>query len=143
MSKTIMVAGVFLLLNACASHPDRIEAVRVPPEKYADHGCEQLEAKMADIAQRTAVLYQRIKSERVADGWKAAFGVVLLTPALFSSDTGDGADAVLYARLKGEFEALRANSEQKNCGHDIKSPEETVEELYEQDKSASKEAEDA
>lgn len=129
------------MLSACASHPNKIEAVYVPPEQYADYDCEQLAAELMEVETRTTELYQRIQQERTADALRAGVWLFLLWPSVFFLESEDGPEAALYARWKGEFEALRVNSERKNCELDIKSPEETIKTLDEEDKSKREEAE--
>jgi hypothetical protein len=53
-------------------------------------------------------------------------GLVLFWPALFFLEGGDGPEAVEYAQLQGDFEALQVNATQKNCAIDARSPEEIM-----------------
>jgi hypothetical protein len=49
------------------------------------------------------------------DNAQMGVGLVLFWPALFFLEGGDGADAVEYRRLRGEYEALQKVSVQKRC----------------------------
>jgi len=53
-------------------------------------------------------------------------GLLLFWPTLFALEGGDGADAAEYGRLKGEFEALRQTSTQKNCSIAMQSPDQIL-----------------
>ena len=43
-------------------------------------------------------------------------GMLVFWPALFALEGGDGPGATEYARLKGEYEAVRSTSVLKECG---------------------------
>lgn len=53
-------------------------------------------------------------------------GLVLFWPSLFFLEGGDGPEAAEFSQLKGEFEALRQNSVQKECGIAKLSPEDII-----------------
>jgi hypothetical protein len=122
------------MLTACASHPDKIDAAYVSPVKYDGYSCEQIAVEMDNIGRRTNDLYQRLKNERSKDNWQMGIGLVLFWPTLFLLEGGDGPEAAEYARLKGEFEALRQNSVKKSCGIEAQSPEEIIEQVSESEK---------
>ncbi len=117
-----------LIISACASNPDKIDAAYVSPLKYKDYDCDQIAMEMDYVGQRTTKLYQRLDSERTADNWAMGVGLILFWPSLFLLEGGDGPEAAEYAQLKGEFNSLRINSVQKKCGIDTKSPEEIMKE---------------
>jgi len=117
---------VFILFVGCASNPDNIQAAYVSPLKYAEYDCQQIVSEMGYIGQRTNTLYQSLKDKRRGDNWQMGVGLVLFWPTLFALEGGDGPEAVEYAQLMGEFEALRDNSIQKRCGLDLRSPEEIL-----------------
>ena len=60
-----------------------------------------------------------------------AVGLLLFWPALFFLEGGDGPEAAEYARLKGQYEALRTVAVQRKIGAEMlpASPEEVVKEL--------------
>lgn len=135
MKKLGIIIFTSLVLVACASNPDKIDAAYVSPLKYKDYDCDQLALEMDYVGQRTTQLYQRLKSERTADNWQMGVGLVLFWPSLFLLEGGDGPEAAEYAQLKGEFEALRDNSVQRKCGIEAKSPEEIMKEADENEQS--------
>lgn len=115
-----------LLITGCASNPDSIDAAYVSPLKYSTYSCAQLSAELDYVGQRTNVLYQNLDAKRKGDNWQMGVGLLLFWPTLFALEGGDGADAGEYARLKGEFEALRQTSVQKSCSIAMQSPDEIL-----------------
>ena len=55
MKKINMVAMALcvLLLNGCASNPNKIEATYVSPLVYKDYDCEQIAMEMNHVSRRT------------------------------------------------------------------------------------------
>ncbi len=135
MKKSPLLLTLPILLAACASNPDKIDAAYVSPLKYKDYDCSQIAMEMDHVARRTTKLYARLKSERNADNWQMGIGLVLFWPSLFFLEGGDGPEAAEYAQLKGEHEALRVSSVQKKCGIESKSPEQIIKEAEEKEKA--------
>ena len=131
---SFLIASLCLIIVGCASNPNKIQAAYVSPLKYKEYTCDQIALEMDYIGQRTNELYMQLKKEAEADNAQMAVGMILFWPALFFLEGGDGPQASEYARLKGEFEALRQMSVQKNCLISAKSPEELMEELADQEK---------
>lgn len=129
-----LVTMLCFTIMGCASSPNKIQASYVSPLKYKDYTCDQIALEMDYIGQRTNELYMQLKKEADNDSAQMAVGMLLFWPALFFLEGGDGPQHAEYARLKGEFEALRQMSVQKNCMISSKSPEELMEELAEQEK---------
>jgi hypothetical protein len=127
-----------VVLTACASNPDKIDAAYVSPLKYKDYDCDQIAMEMDYVGQRTTKLYARLKKERGKDNAQMGVGLLLFWPALFFLEGGDGPEAAEYSQLKGEYEALRENSVQKKCSITSKSPEELMKEAAEQEKAEAK-----
>ena len=121
------------IISGCASNPDNIDASYVSPLKYASYDCSQIGIEMDYVGQRTGTLYQNLKAKRKADNWQMGVGLVLFWPTLFALEGGDGADATEYARLKGEFDALRQTATQKSCGINRQSPDEILDAAREAD----------
>ena len=71
---------------------------------------------MDHVGRRTNELYMSLAKEAKADKWQTGIGIVIFWPALFLLEGGDGPEAVEYARLKGEYEALRQNAIQRRIG---------------------------
>jgi hypothetical protein len=97
-----------LLITGCATNPKKIQAAYVSPLVYKDYDDEQIIMEMDYIGQKTAELYNSLASEAGADTAQMAIGLVLFWPALFFLEGGDGPEAAEYARLKGQYEALRS-----------------------------------
>lgn len=134
--KTIGTMVAVLVLGACASNPDKITAAYVSPSKYQDLDCEQIGREMDIVGERTTMLHAQLKKERDKDNAQMGVGLVLFWPALFFLEGGDGPEAAEYAQLKGDFEALRENSTQKNCAIDAKSPEEIMKDARKNEQTA-------
>ena len=117
--KRIIKLSVFALVIGvisfgCASHPNKIAAQYVSPLVYKDYTEEQIIAEMTFVGQRTNELYHRLRKTANNDKLQTAAGLVLFWPVLFALEGGDGPEATEYARLKGQYEALRQVAIQKN-----------------------------
>lgn len=119
-------------LIGCASHPDKIDAAYVSTLKYEAYSCAQIAVEIAAVELRTDALYQELRRVRRADNWQAGVGLLLL-PTLFALEGGDGVAASEYAFLKGDYEALRHATVQKQCGMQSRSPAEQIEDSLTQD----------
>ena len=113
---------IVILLVGCAFNPDRINAAHVPPSKYENHSCDRLAKEIGDVGQKTADLYPQLKKENRKDNYKIAGAWLIFSPLILALDLGSGPATSRYAQLKGEFEALRQNVTQKNCGFETKAP---------------------
>jgi len=113
--KLSITTAICIALTACASSPNKISAQYVSPLQYKSYDCEQIVLEQARIERRTNELYQSLKKEANADKWQMGVGLVLFWPALFALEGGDGPEASEYARLRGEYEALRTNSIERKC----------------------------
>jgi hypothetical protein len=125
-------------LTACATKPDEIQAAYVSPLKYASYTCEQLGTEMGYVGEKTTRLYSQLDKKAKDDNTQGWIGAILFWPALFFLEGGDGPEAAEYAQLKGDFEALRQNSVQKNCSVKIESPEEIIKRKAAEEKAAKK-----
>ena len=101
--------------TACASQPNQIAPTYVSPMVYRDYDCEQIFLEQNRIERRTGELYSSLKKEANADSWQMGVGIVLFWPTLFMLEGGDGPEAIEYARLRGEYEALTGISIRKKC----------------------------
>jgi len=118
----IVLFLTLLLITGCATNPKKIQAAYVSPLVYKDYDDEQIIMEMDHIGQRTAQLYNSLASEAGADTAQMAIGLVLFWPALFFLEGGDGPEAAEYARLKGEYEALRKLAVQRKISLDDMPP---------------------
>jgi len=113
---------VAILLSGCATKPSEIEASYVSPYKYKDYDEEQIIMEMDHVGRRTNELYYSLKKEASNDTAQMAVGLLLFWPALFFLEGGDGPEAAEYARLKGEYEALRTVAVQRKISLDMLPP---------------------
>jgi len=113
--KVIIMVSFITILTKCASHPNEINASYVSPLTFSEYECRELNVLMASLKPRSDALYVTQSAKSRADKWKMGIGMMLFWPALFALEGGDGLEAAEYARLKGEYEALRALSVQKRC----------------------------
>jgi hypothetical protein len=102
-------------LSACASSPKKIEAAYVSPVKYDTFTCDQIAMERAAVAHRANVLYHSLKKRSNADAAKMGVGAVVFLPTLLFLK-GNGPKAAEFARLKGDYTALRINAEDRGCG---------------------------
>jgi hypothetical protein len=126
------------IITGCATSPDKITATYVSPLKYKDYDNDQIVMEMDYIGQRTAELYYQLDKEAKSDQGQMALGLLIFWPALFFLEGGDGPQAAEYARLKGEYEALRKIAIQRKIGLELipKSPEEIIKDLTGKDKKS-------
>ena len=137
---SIFLIFIFCLsiITGCATSPDKISATYVSPLKYKDYDNDQIVMEMDYIGQRTTELYYQLDKEAKSDQGQMALGLLIFWPALFFLEGGDGPQAVEYARLKGEYEALRKIAIQRKIGLELmpKSPEEIIKDLTDKDKKS-------
>ena len=137
---SIFLIFIFCLsiITGCATSPDKISATYVSPLKYKDYDNDQIVMEMDYIGQRTAELYYQLDKEAKSDQGQMALGLLIFWPALFFLEGGDGPQAAEYARLKGEYEALRKIAIQRKIGLELmpKSPEEIIKDLTDKDKKS-------
>ena len=125
----VLTLLLIVFLSSCAKNPDKIAAAYVSPLKYRNYDADQIVLEMDYVGQRTNELYQRLKKKATGDKWKTGIGLVLFWPTLLALDGGDGPESTEYARLKGEYEALRQAAVQKKISINAlpPSPEEIIE----------------
>ena len=130
----LLVIAIFSL--GCATTPNKIEASYVSPYKYKDFDEDQIIMEMDHVARRTNELYYSLKKEASNDSAQMAIGLLLFWPALFFLEGGDGPEAAEYARLKGEYEALRTVAVQKKISFDKlpPSPEQLIQDFADEEK---------
>ena len=102
-----------VLLSACASKSDKIDASYVSPLAYSDHNCHQIKQELLRVNRK--VLEVTKTQDKIASNDSVAMGVglVLFWPALFFIEGSDKSDEL--ARLKGEYEAIEQTAIQKGC----------------------------
>ena len=130
----LLIVGI--LVSGCATKPDNIGASYVSPYKYKDYDEDQIIIEMDHVGRRTNELYYSLKKKANSDTAEMAVGLLLFWPALFFLEGGDGPEAAEYARLRGEYEALRTVAVQKKISLDKlpPSPEQLVDGFAEDEK---------
>jgi len=113
MNKSIVAAlCASLAVSACASSPEDVSSQFVSPVLYEGYGCDQIKTELIRIDGRVTVLTGQQRRRASQDAW-AVGGALIFWPALFFLMRGDKADEL--GRLKGEYDALTAVAQQKNC----------------------------
>lgn len=115
MKNAVLLLGV-ISLSACASNPNKIAAAYISPLQYQNYDCDQLGLEMAAVERKTNELYHSLRKRNKNDKWATGVGAVLFAPALFFMKGKNSAENAEYARMLGEYEALRVNSVQRKCG---------------------------
>ena len=113
IKKSLVCLVATILLFGCATPPNKIAAQYISPLKYKDYDEDQIVLEMDHIGRRTNELYHSLKKKANTDKAQMGLGLILFWPALFALEGGDGPEATEYARLKGEYEALRTVAVQK------------------------------
>ena len=135
LAKVVTGIAISTVLAACASKPTELATTYVSPLKYKDYNCDQIVTEMDHVSHRTVELYNILDKKASDDSAQMGVGLVLFFPALFFLEGGDGPEAVEYSSLKGEYEALRTSSVQKECATaHIKSPADLIQEEQEKKK---------
>lgn len=114
MKKYFILASLACLAG-CASSPDEMTASYVSPLQYQKYDCGQIAEEAAHVERRVGELYSTLDKKAGNDAAQMGVGLVLFWPTLFFLEGGDGAEAVEYKRLRGEYEALQKVSVQKRC----------------------------
>jgi len=143
MKPIILLSMILAIFNGCATNPDKIPASYVSPLIYKDYDDDQIIAEMDHVGRRTTELYNSLKKKSSGDNAQMAIGLVLFWPVLFALEGGDGPEAAEYARLRGEYEALRKIAVQRKIGLEKlpPSPQEIIEAQKEEDKAANSQQE--
>lgn len=113
--KTSIAAAVSaaLLLSACATHPNNIQASYVSPVTYSAYTCDQLRDELGRVGSRVDQVTGQQRSRANNDAWAFGVGMVLFWPALFFMANGDQKEEL--GRLKGEYDAIQMSATQKQC----------------------------
>lgn len=116
------------ILSGCATSPNELPTTYVSPLKYKKYDCDQLIEEMDHVSHRTANLYTTLDKKASTDSAQMGVGLLLLWPALFFLEGGDGPEATEYSNLKGEFKAIRTATVTKKCSTEFipLSPEEII-----------------
>lgn len=113
-----VAAAIVAAVSGCASNPEKIQAASVSPLQYREYNCNQIRLELERVTKRADELHGRLKKLSDDDAAQMAVGMILLWPALFFLEGGDGPEAAEYARLKGERDALQKVAVERNCPAD-------------------------
>ena len=102
-------------MAACATQPEEIATAYVSPLHYKNFDCDQLELEAERVSRRALELHANLKDTADTDEAQMGIGLILFWPALFFLEGGDGAEAMEYARIKGERDAIEKRSIKQKC----------------------------
>ncbi len=111
--KQLAILSMLVALAACAQSPDKIAPAYVSAVPYQNFTCSQLEQEVANLTVALSEAGQVQQQARTHD----TIGIILIGLPLSSMTGGNVAPEI--ARLKGEMEAVREASNEKQCGLDI------------------------
>ncbi len=117
MRTSLYVLLVFFF--GCASQPKDIATISVSPILYQKYTCDQIISEADRVSRNAQRLYASLKETADTDAMQMTVGLLLLWPTLFFLEGSDGAEAIEYARIKGESEALEKAAIAKNCQMDV------------------------
>lgn len=115
---TLILTLSFLALSGCAANPKSIEAIYVSPTVYESYDCEQIIEEMTRVSKRSEELLKQFQRQQNDEFAKATVGLVLLWPVIVSLEGREAPGTSEYAKLKGEYAALRQVLETKGCATD-------------------------
>lgn len=104
-----------MLVTACASQPEELQASHTSDLRFQDWSCKQLAMEAETIDRKISMLYGQLKKKAGDDQAQMAVGLILFWPALFFLEGGDGPQAAEYTRLKGDREAIDRVARFKDC----------------------------
>lgn len=113
---TVLLFVLFFMVG-CATSPDKIPAEYVSPFMYEDYSCKKLLIEEDRLSHKISALHASLDKTASNDSIQMGIGLILFWPALFFLEGGDGPQAVEYARLKGESEAIYRAQMDKECPH--------------------------
>jgi hypothetical protein len=115
-----MIVGLTFALGACATEPENIGPSFVSPALYASYDCGQIKTELMRVSDDVSRITGQQRNKANNDKWAAGVGIVIFWPALFFLAVGDKQDQL--AHLKGEYDALVVNANEKKCdyAHDLR-----------------------
>lgn len=121
MKKSVIILMAFVI-SGCASSSKEVGTAYISPVAYKNYSCEELVEEGNYIQARVQELAQSLDTEATKDVAQTSAAFILL-PFTFglslgilgALEGGDGPEAVEYARLKGEYEAVRQMAVRKKC----------------------------
>jgi len=120
-NKILLPLATLTILSACAKGTADITPQYTSPMQYNSYSCSQIEKEMQVVARHVSSVGGEVDKQHSNDQARMGVGLVLLWPTLFFLD-GDTPQAVEYARLQGEFDALEKAAIQKDCHITVERP---------------------
>jgi len=108
-----IVAAVPISLSGCAGGSGGPAATYISPLKFQAYGCEQIDAELGRLYVRINQLGGRLDDAAV-HGRSIAAGGRLIWPSLLTLG-GTREQGAEFSRLRGEYEALEIQAEDKQC----------------------------
>jgi hypothetical protein len=113
--------AMLTILSACAKGTTDITPQYTSPIQYNSYSCSQIEAEMQSVSRHVSQVAGQVDKQHSDDQARMGVGLILFWPTLFFLD-GDTPQAVEYARLQGEFNALEKAAIQKDCHITVERP---------------------
>jgi hypothetical protein len=114
MKQAILAAAACIALGGCANASNNIASADISPAEFATYSCPQLVAESQRIGNRVVQLGGRLDKAASNDRAMTGVAVVLFWPALLVVG-GTGQQEAEYARMKGEYAAIRQAAALKQC----------------------------
>ena len=115
MKKVVAPLLVVSMLFGCATPPHELMAKRVSSIHYEDKSCKQLELEHSELVERRDYLHKELQELASNDAMQMTFGILLLWPALFLLEGGDGPMADEYTEVKGKISTIETVSNNNSC----------------------------
>lgn len=119
-TKSILALAA-LGIASCAKGTTDIVPQYTSPLTYQSYSCKQIEMEMQSVSRHVSQVGGQVDKQHSDDQVRMGVGLILFWPTLFFMD-GDTPQAVEYARLQGEFDALEKAAIQKNCHIEVERP---------------------
>ncbi len=115
MKKVIVVCvSISVALMGCATSSTNIATSYISPLQYQAYDCDQLAGEIQRVQTRASQLGGTLDKAATNDKWLMAGGLILFWPGLFALG-GTNNQEVVYARLKGEHDAIAQSAVIKKC----------------------------
>jgi len=115
MKKVLLVSSIVLSLAACATNPDKIASVYVPPSEYDGKSCVRLLQEQHKVDVLLGQAYKSMKSESNANIAFGVIGAVVFWPSLLLMKGKDATADAEFAELKGRKTAIEKTITKRGC----------------------------
>ena len=111
--KFLAVLAATALVSACATPPEKIAPAAISSSTYSEFDCNQVRQELLRVHERVTSIAGMQRTKAKKDAMAVGVGLAVYWPALFLVAGGD-MDKEL-ASLKGQYDALSATAQEKNC----------------------------